>query len=358
MTGYDAVTRARTLIEIKRYGDAIVALEPALTDDRTAGVAFCLLAQCRLGVGQLTAAEEAARSALAAGEHGEWPHRLLAISYLRRRMGRSALAAAQEAVRAEPERPETLHVQCLALLACRRRRQALSLAKHNVRLNPDSSVAFFTLGLCLRVSRQYADAEAAYLEALRLDPDNTEAALGLGQTLQKLGRHHDAGQVFLAAARSDPSNDRPRKALTSVSLSTGGLITAYLAVRLMVGSVEKNSLSLGTYSVLWFLFTAIGGGVATWLRMRTSAALPAEVRSGLRIEYRKTALAWVFGAGVGSVVLGALGVADPSMHSPALGVVLLVVGVVLIGVHQRFRVAGTVDLLAPARRLRQKWTRT
>lgn len=109
--------------------------------------------------------------------------------------------------------------------------------------------------------------------------------------------------------------------------------------------------------MLWFLFTAIGGAVATWLRMRTAASLPPEVRAGLRIEYRKTALAWVFGSGVGSVVLGVLGVAIPGMRSLVLGVVLLVAGVSLIGVHQRFRAAGSLDLLAPARRLRKSWPR-
>jgi hypothetical protein len=89
----------------------------------------------------------------------------------------------------------------------------------------------------------------------------------------------------------------------------------------------------------------------TWLRTRASRSLPAQVRAGLRIEYRKTALAWLFASAAGSLVLGVIGVADPSLHSPVLGAVLLGVGAVLLGVHQRFRAAGSPDLLAFARRL-------
>lgn len=337
-----ALTRAQHLVEAKRFEAAATELRPALGDSATAGEAFCLLAQCQLGLARPKEAEASARSALAAGAAGEWPHRLLALSLLQREKTRKAVAAAAEAARQEPESAYALHIQTVALIAARKLKRALAIAEKNVATNPHAAVAFFTLGEAYAAfPRKKQQAEDAYRTALRLDPEYADAAFGLARILKRRRRRQEAGDVYLAAAAMDPSDNRARHGLAKLGLP---VIAGGLAVSLkfagyplvQVGrEVASLDLSVRAGAIGWLVAMTLGVLVTTWWRLRGGRSLPTHVREGLRADHRNAALAWGLTAGIGSILLGLIGLyADDR----AFGAGLIALGVALVLIRERLRI--------------------
>ncbi|HSP38720.1 MAG TPA: tetratricopeptide repeat protein [Frankiaceae bacterium] len=332
-----ALARAEQLVELKRYDQAVITLRPALLDPDTSDHAFCLLAQCHLALGDPAAAEQAARQAVASGAIGEWPHRLIAISLLRRRKQWPALEAAREAVRQAPEDEAALQILTLVTLSGRQRAEAMSLAQRNVQLNPQSSLAHYTLGHVQAVLNHPVDGEIAYRNALRLDPNNADAALGLAKLLRHLRRDDEASQLYLNAAAQDPTNHRVRSELARLGLPVaGGLgiagkLGGFFLLRALLAGVQ----SVVVVAAVWFSVLGTLAVVTTVMRVRGGRSLPAHVRAGLRSDYRNAALAWVCAAGLGSLVLGVAGLFGATDHD---GFVLLGVGALLVAVWWRFRI--------------------
>jgi tetratricopeptide (TPR) repeat protein len=354
-----AVARARQLVTVKRYAEAKAALGSALAEASTAGEAFCLLAQCELELGRPTLTIDAARRALAAGQAGEWPHRLIAVGHLRLGETRPALRAAQEAARQEPNNDHALHILAVALLCRRwRRRHALAIAEHNVSINPHSSLAFHTLGRCLAATRRLNQAEDAYRTALRLDPDDVDVALDLAHVLRRMRRHEEAGQVYLAAGAMNPADDRVRHGLLRLGLpvvAASMLLKVFLGIQ-FVRLAFTSLHSIRAVAILWFVAMALGAVVTTWLRIRGGRALPAHIRDGLRADYRNAALVWVLVTGEGAVLLGlAALVRVLSTGDPTLGVLLIAVGTGLILICRRLYIGPGLSfgdfLLWPLRRI-------
>lgn len=308
MTGeHAAIARARSLVAVKRWRDAMEALAPAYGNEATAADAHCLRAQCLLALGQPGEAAGAARHALAAAPGSEWAHRLLAIAYLRMRHRSGAIAEAREAVRLAPESAHALHVLALSQLVLQHKEAADKTARMSVAANPEEAVAHLTMAQVAVAHQAYALAERAYREALRLEPDNVDALLGLGRVLHRLGRRDEAARVYLAAGRADPTDSRARHGLARIGLPAVGVGSVVVVKALLLIGIQPAIVGLRPSWVAVVLGGALllGCSVTTLLRVRGTRKLPGEVRAGLRSDHRNAALRWLL---LGALAAGCLAI--------------------------------------------------
>lgn len=320
-----ALAKARSLVAIRRWREAMDMLGPPLTGGASAGEAHCLRAQCLLGLGQPGQAAGAARQALAARPDSEWAHRLLGIAYLRTRHRRAALAEAAEAVRLAPRSVHALHVLAICELANRRRAAADRTARAAVEANPQEPLAHLTLAKTAAARKDHDTAERAYREGLRLAPDNHDLALGLGQLMHRLGRRDEAATAYLAAAHSNPADARARRGLARLGLPVTGA-GVYAAAK-VVGILGVSHTLIGLRPAFAALIVGtgllLGGLITTALRVRGTRRLPAPVRQGLRADHRNAALRWLRLAAVAALILAIWAAALPTSAGGGAGEAVL-----------------------------------
>jgi tetratricopeptide (TPR) repeat protein len=302
-----ALARARSLVAISRWNDAIGILGPALAESATAGEAHCLHAQCLLALGKPRDAAAAAKQALAVEPAREWAHRLLAIAELRTGRRRAALAAAHEAARLEPSSAHTLHTLAVCQLALRQRAAAQASAQAALEANPQSAMAELTAGIVAEARRDLDGAEHHYREGLRFEPQHADLALRLGKLLHRRGRRDEAADAYLAAARSNPTDARARYGLSRLGLPfVGGGVA--LVIKLVIlngalGVIGSSPKPLRVALVIGVLL-AVAGSIDFAFRVRGTRGLPAHIRAGLRSDHRNSALRVLRLAALGAIPIG------------------------------------------------------
>ncbi|WP_214317671.1 tetratricopeptide repeat protein [Nonomuraea sediminis] len=220
--GQKALLTARSLVEMGRWRDAALALEPALVSEETAYDALCLRAHCLLNAGsELSSrwereAREAAEAALRLDPHRSWAHRLMASLLLGDQRYGAALREAAEAARLAPDEVWTLDLLARCQLAVFRVDEAQRTAQAAVEADPQEPIAYLTLADVARTRNDWAAAEHAYRNGLRLDPNHERLAMGLADLLFLLRRPLESATVYLAAARINPRNAALRKALGEI----------------------------------------------------------------------------------------------------------------------------------------------
>jgi len=302
-----ALARARSLVAISRWHDAMGILGPALAESDTAAEAHCLQAQCLLALGEPREGAAAAKQALAVEPAREWAHRLLAIAELRTGRRRAALAAAHEGARLEPSSAHTLHTLVVCQLALRQRAAAEASARAGLEANPQSAMAELTAGIVAEARRDWDAAERHYREGLRLEPQHADLALRLGKLLHRRGRRDEAADAYLAAARSNPTDARARHGLSRLGLPVVGggvalvikLVILNGALRVIGGSPTPLRVAL----VLGIILT-VAGAIDWTFRVRGTRGLPDHIRAGLRSDHRNSALRCVRLAALAAVPLG------------------------------------------------------
>jgi tetratricopeptide (TPR) repeat protein len=95
--------RVELLCDLERWADAHPLVRRLLASEPENDGAWCLLAQCELGLGRYESALTAAGQAVTLAPEHEWPYRL--VSFAASQLGRhgTAVHAARAAVRLEPE---------------------------------------------------------------------------------------------------------------------------------------------------------------------------------------------------------------------------------------------------------------
>jgi tetratricopeptide (TPR) repeat protein len=302
-----ALARARNLVAISRWQDAIGILGPAFAESATAGEAHCLHAQCLLALGKPRDGATSAKRALALEPNREWAHRLLAIAELRTGRRRSALASAVEAVRLDSYSAHTLHTLAVCQLALRQRTAAEASAQAALEANPQSSMAELTAGLVAEARRDWDRAERHYREGLRIEPQHTDLALRLGKLLHRRGRREEAADAYLAAARSNPTDARARHGLSRLGLPVvGGGVALLIKLVILNGAlgVIGGSPTPMRIALVVGILLAVAAALDWIARVRGTRGLPGHIRSGLRSDHRNSALRAVRVAALLAVPLG------------------------------------------------------
>jgi tetratricopeptide (TPR) repeat protein len=199
LTAADPV-RVELLCDLERWADALPLVSRLLAGEPENDVAWCLLAQCHLGLGRPEPALSAARSAAALAPDSEWPYRL--ASFAATNLGRhdEAVRAARESVRLEPEAWQT-HVRLAAAVA--RRDAGLSRRDRRNRPGPD-------------------EAAVAADRALALAPDEPQVQLIHGSVAAARGRPAEAERAYRLALALDPQSSGGHHLLAALRLRSRG----------------------------------------------------------------------------------------------------------------------------------------
>ncbi|MFB9313042.1 tetratricopeptide repeat protein [Nocardioides plantarum] len=315
--GVPALAKARHLIELRRYDEALAALGPATADASTRPEASCLRAQALLGKGASGAAVKAAREAIALDPLHEWPHRLMAVAHAQAGRHKRALSAAEEAVRLAPHHVETLHVLALCQVDRGKKKDARAIVTTMLRQWPDSALAHETAGIVATRSKDWAVAERHFREALRISPQDADITRALAEVLRQSGRRQEAGQALLAAARADPTNHEIRRSLGRLGLpvvAVGGVMIFKVLLSVQVVRVLPYLQPVVAAIALWTFIAAVGGYL-TQRRYLGTRNLPAHVHEGLTGEHRNYGLTWLAWGGVLSLPLAAWA----AVETPAAG---------------------------------------
>ena len=217
------------LCDLERWADALPLVSRLLASEPENEVAWCLLAQCQLGLGHFESALSAAGRAAALAPDSEWPHRLVSFAATSLGQHADAVRAAREAVRLDPEAWQTQ--ARLAAAAVRQqagqsrldrltqptRDEAAGAADRALALAPDEPQVQLIYGTVAASQGQRAIAERAYRAALQLDPQNSGAhhllaALQLRRRTGPVGLA-EAATGFATALTADPTAQVSRHSL-------------------------------------------------------------------------------------------------------------------------------------------------
>lgn len=181
---------------------------PAGLTERLTPGALNNLGARRLETGDLTAAEEAFRRAIAAEPEYAGAHRNLANVLLRRGETAPAVAAFREALRLGVSDPERAAVEfAMALAEKGDREAAIAVVGEQAARKPDSYLLQLNLGTLLADGGRFDGALAAYRRATEIDPRSALAWRNRGLAALRLVEHDEAARAFTRSLALDP--DQP-----------------------------------------------------------------------------------------------------------------------------------------------------
>ena len=174
------------------------------------GMTWLLAGHCAEVMGRLDAAAEYRKKAEAAPVCLVFPSRI------------EELAAAEHALKVEPQSPHAAYYAGLALMRLMRYDEAIVQWQRAIAICDDNAVAQRCLGMALAKAKQQPDEAVAHLErALALAPAEISISLDLADVYGDLGRRQDQRDLLERALRIMPPSDALVSALGEAYLATG-----------------------------------------------------------------------------------------------------------------------------------------
>nr|WP_197087899.1 tetratricopeptide repeat protein [Micromonospora sp. HK10] len=337
-TGQQGRERARVLLEVGRWREAIGHLAEVLRSHPDDVAALCLLARCHELAGDPAQALATARRALAVAPDNEWALRLEALALIGLKRRRAALRSARAAVAAAPGEWRT-HAALVAVLVHQpgiRSLVAARLAADTVlRLAPEEPDAHLVdAQVCLRTG-ELAAARRGCERALQRDPGHQAARHTLALVELTGDRVASAARGFSAALALAPDDGVTGRAHSAGARALLWRLFDVLAVatalHLAVFAAAAGPLGAGRRP----LGLAVAGSILVGfgvLCVRSWRRQPAAVRWRLRAERRDAAVAlWpvAVAAAATALVLGAWQPPDGTAAADLAGVCLT--ATVLVG---------------------------
>jgi tetratricopeptide (TPR) repeat protein len=289
-----ALERARSLIEVHRFADAVPLLRQALVADPQSLDAHCMLAISLHVTGQSREGLKIAGDAVLLDPEAEWAHRVRALILTGLGRHKEALAAATQCAALSPDDPRSLECLARAQHACRQKKEAAATAAQLVALAPEWDSTHELLGDIALDNKRWKEAEHYYRNALRLDPSSYSAQNNLGVALQRLNRNKEATECFHQASKLNPVEKTSRDNLYSAVKGYAGVsfVTFWVllqVIRVFAASIRGLPESQQTLATIGFVIV-VGGAVGTayWFWRKRMNELHPTVTAFYRDEQRRT----------------------------------------------------------------------
>lgn len=196
---------------------------------------WCLLASARLDAGDADGALEAASTARGMAVEDPWPHSLAARALAQQGRAPDAVAAAEQALRLQPD---AWQHQALLALALNRlpaaHERCWQHAAQAVRLAPQQAAAHLTMGVVAHTGRHVSQARQAYEATLRLDPACVLAREHLAMLDLSTGRSREAMRGMQAAAQAGGRPGLPLEPVTQLVERLLGRFSWTVVLQLLV----------------------------------------------------------------------------------------------------------------------------
>jgi tetratricopeptide (TPR) repeat protein len=276
MTG-TRLTAAFDLLAIGRLADAHEILQEVLRADPRSAYALCALSSYHQVAGDPAAALAAADDAVAADPRLALAHHQRARALLSQFQVVEAHEAAERMVRLDPASPlaHRLHAETLRLTG--RPTEALRAVDEAMRLDPTSADNYAELARIHAAMGNRAGLLAAAREGRRLDPQATWPVEQLANADEQRLRHASAARAYRSLSRAHPGEPRWAEAIDQAlslrQMAWTGLaaIPAFTALGMYVADAPPGRRAAVTAGLLgaWVLGWAITGrGLnRTWWRL-------------------------------------------------------------------------------------------
>ena len=273
------LSRASTMIELGRYGDAARLLAAVLAAAPDSSRGWCLLSRAHLGNGEPSEAVKAASRASALDPASDWPHRLVSTALIGLDRCGEAVTAALEARRLAPHFWRS-HI-CLAQAAAAdgQLRLAAEAAQTALAIAPDQADVHVTAGKVALGRGDAAEARLRQQAALAIEPCHSGALNELGRISMYSKDAVAAAEHFLRAARTSPGNGVFSR---NSELALGRLALRLAALFLLVvasWAAIATLLAVGDWKIAAGL-AATQPPIALWIGLRIRA-VPAAGRRHL-----------------------------------------------------------------------------
>ena len=354
------VQRAHALVDIERYGDAIVLFENALSlepeDPHVLTSIACTLRLAGDRKGARTYAERALRS----DPEFSWAYRELALLRLDANDARGAYKLATTGVRLSPEDVAALHVLGCCAFSLERNEEVRAIAERILDAAPDEIEGHNLLALVADEEGAVADTVRHLQKVLEIDPENASAIERLANAQRRLRQADVSTTYYSAALHADPGDREVQSSLKdslhrfalfgernhrlrSPAAWLGTLTVVYLFVFWVLSRLvfeESTQVWLNRFGVL--VMPALAVVLVLLARRRFIARRFPELAAGYRLLGRETRRAYwigvpivlvcVFGASLIMIRAGVpLVIALAPVWLPVAGIwvalLLLVVGV-------------------------------
>lgn len=197
----------RELMELSRYGEAISAVQDALTSNPKSYALRLRLGAADLAAGRYAEAETAFRNLVAAGD--PLPTGYVGLAQVLLRTGRAREAVSELSAARERLGATFLisYFQGLSLDRAGKRSQALAAFSEAIQLNPTSAEAYLELGKTTLALGRVRDGIVELEEALHLRPGDVQARRLLSRAYQREGDTKRAAQYAETVIETQPPTE-------------------------------------------------------------------------------------------------------------------------------------------------------
>ncbi len=218
--------------------------------------------------GQVVAAEQYYRQAMAASPSAAHPYNLAGLAVLAQGRAADAVALLQTSVRLAPRVADYQMNLGAALRAAGDNAAAVAAYRRAIRLNPEFAEAYFNLGNTHREAGRLDEARQAYARALSVRADYADARNNLGHTLAGLGRHEEARAAFAAVLVLTPGRAEAQANLAGSLAALGRAAEALVLARAALAAGANDG-------KIWRLVVELCGAVGAPVEAAAQAWLAA-----------------------------------------------------------------------------------
>ncbi len=239
------IERARKLIELKRYKEALTTLHGSSAEYQNDSYYYELSAQCYLELEELEKAKQAIDRGLELAPNNTYLLGALTLYYERRDKYNKALSTIDTALELDPEDTWLVTSKARVLTSLRRLSEAQTIIDHGLSIDPVSS-ELLTMQAILFIERGKNDEALAYTnQALAIAPTNETLIALRAQLLITVKNYDTAEKNAVQALQIDPDDEFARFTLLEVYKNKNAVL------RFFVGN------SFNRYFIKWSLWRVL-----------------------------------------------------------------------------------------------------